>query len=87
MTEVQIAKLKKAIKKIIGDRYDENEVSVREDYIRMRSAYGPGDFRFIGENEVENSKAGFIGREDKVCYVKTFDVAGETAKLLTEEMI
>ena len=53
---------------------------------RVKSAYGPGDFRVLSNGLVENSWAGFIGREDKVCYVEHLDPK-QDYKVVYEEMI
>ena len=53
---------------------------------RVKSAYGPGDFRVLPNGLIENAHAGFIGREDKVCYIEHYDPAKDF-ELVYEEMI
>ena len=42
---------------------------------RVKSAYGPGDFSVRKDGLIENNKAGFIGQEEKVCYITIIDPA------------
>lgn len=44
----------------------------QEEY-RVKSAYGPGDFRVLPNGNIENSWAGFYGHEEKVCYVEELE--------------
>jgi len=67
--------------------YDMNDIRETSDYTyRVKSAYGPGDFRVMKNGLIENTKAGFIGREDKVCYVKHLDPKNDY-EVVYEEMI
>jgi hypothetical protein len=69
--------------------YDMEEIQETHDRTyRVRSAYGPGDFTLLKNGRIEQAYAGFIGREDKVTYVKEYEEAenGEW-KLVYEEMI
>jgi len=63
---------------------DVSEVS--EGVFRVRSAYGPGDFKLLSSGLIEQSYAGFIGREEKVCYVKLLDPENNF-EVIYEEMI
>jgi len=57
-----------------------------ENTFRVKSAYGPGDFTVLPNGLIENSWAGFIGHEEKVCYIEHLDPTKDY-EVVYEEMI
>lgn len=56
-----------------------------EGIFRAKSAYGPGDFT-MEKGMIKNSKAGFIGNEEKVEYVKIID-PNDNFNIVSEEIL
>ena len=54
--------------------YDFNEIrEIDPGIFRVKSAYGPGDFKVLNSGMIGNSRVEFIGHEEKVCKTKIID--------------
>ena len=74
-----------AIKLVLGDLTDRKVRSQDEgNTIRIDSAYGPGDFRFLEDGTLEQSFASFYGVDEKIETVRRYKLENGEAFLIEE---